>query len=73
MLQKTKKNEKRYLTVAELKQRWGGVSQMFIERRVREPGFPQPIRLPGSRIRLFLESDIEAYERSAVVDYRRQR
>jgi predicted DNA-binding transcriptional regulator AlpA len=67
------KKTKRYLTVPELKERWGGVSQMFVERRVREPGFPQPIRLPGSRIRLFLESDIEAYERGCVVTYRRPR
>jgi len=58
----------------DLKARWN-VSQMFIERRLRdltfryrrEPDFPRPIRLPGSRIRLFDESEIEAYERASIV------
>jgi predicted DNA-binding transcriptional regulator AlpA len=61
-------NKKRYLRVIDLRERWH-VSQMFIERRLREPDFPKAIRLPGSRIRLFDETEIEAYEKACVVTY----
>jgi hypothetical protein len=59
------KKRKQYLTVQDLKRRWR-VSQQFIERKVREPGFPTYMQLPGSRIRLFDEEVIEQYERAAV-------
>ena len=57
---------KQYLRVADLKKRWN-VSTMFIERRTRMPDFPKAIRMPGSRIRMFDEAEIEAYEKKAVV------
>jgi hypothetical protein len=57
----------RYLTVNSLRERWGGVSQMFIERRLQDdPNFPRPMRFPGGRLRLFDEEAIEKYERAAV-------
>jgi len=62
-----KPKPKRYLTVNELRERWGGVSQMFIERRLQaDPSFPKPMRFPGGRLRLFDEEAIEKYERAAV-------
>jgi hypothetical protein len=64
---KPEKKLTRYLTVAQLKERWGNVSTMFIERRTRELGFPPAMRLRGSRIRLFNEADIEKYERASLV------
>jgi len=58
---------KRYLTFAQLRERWGGVSSMFVERRIREdPDFPKAMRFRGGRIRLFDEEEVEAYERKAV-------
>jgi predicted DNA-binding transcriptional regulator AlpA len=57
---------KKYLTVAQLCERWGDRSHMFIERKLRtDPNFPQPMRLCG-RLRLFDEDAIEAYERSFI-------
>jgi predicted DNA-binding transcriptional regulator AlpA len=38
---------------------------MFIERRLKDPKFPQPIKL-GGRIRFFALDQIEAYERSRI-------
>jgi len=62
-----KPKSKRYLTVAELRHRWGNVSQMFIERRLQyDPDFPKPMKFPGGRLRLFDEEAIENYERKAV-------
>ena len=68
----TTKPMKRFLTVKQLRQRWGGVSQMFIERKIwGDPAFPKFIRLGQGgtnkgRIRLFDEAEIEAYERLSV-------
>jgi hypothetical protein len=66
------KEPKHYLRVADLKTRWR-VSTMFIERITRQPGFPKAIRMPGSRIRLFAEDEIEAYEKAAIVAPREAR
>jgi predicted DNA-binding transcriptional regulator AlpA len=56
----------RLLGIPELKQRWG-VSNMFIERRLRsDPDFPTPLRFTGSKIRKFYENEIEAYEKKAI-------
>jgi hypothetical protein len=64
---KEEPKSKRYLTVADLRQRWGNVSQMFVERRLQhDPNFPRPMKFPGGRLRLFDEEEIEAYERMAV-------
>jgi hypothetical protein len=64
---KPNKRPKRFLTVVELRRRWGNVSQQFIERRlVDDPLFPRPMQLPRGRLRLFDEEKIEEYERRAV-------
>ena len=54
---------KKFLTTAQLRERWGSCSHMFIERRLAgDPGFPQPIKL-GGRMRLWDVDEVEAYER----------
>jgi hypothetical protein len=64
----TKTKPKRYLTVVQLRERWGNVSQMFVERRMRsDPDFPKAMKFPRGRLRLFDESEVEEYERKAVV------
>ena len=59
---------KKYLTVSDLRDRWG-VSQMFIERGIRlDPQFPTYSQFgdaPKAK-RLFDLVDVETYERSRV-------
>jgi predicted DNA-binding transcriptional regulator AlpA len=59
------KRTKTFLTANQLCERWGNCSSMFIERRLKDPKFPQPIKL-GGRIRFFALDQIEAYERSRI-------
>ncbi len=55
------------ISVAQLRSRWGGVSQMFIERKISgDPTFPRPIKLGGSMFRFFRLPEIEQYERAGV-------
>jgi predicted DNA-binding transcriptional regulator AlpA len=56
----------KYLTAIQLRQRWGGCSHMFIERRLAsDPDFPRPIKL-GGRKRLFALDQVEKYERKFI-------
>jgi hypothetical protein len=56
--------QKRYLTAAQLRARYGGVSHMWIERRLKdEPRFPHPQKF--GRLRFWELAQIEAYERAA--------
>jgi hypothetical protein len=58
---------KKFLTVNQLCERWGGVSNMFIERRLKsDPGFPRPRKFDDGRIRFFDLDEIENYERSKI-------
>jgi predicted DNA-binding transcriptional regulator AlpA len=58
---------KKYLTTRQLRERWGGVSHMFIERRLlQDPNFPRPLKL-GRRIRFYDLGDIERWERTRVM------
>jgi hypothetical protein len=63
----------KFITVPQLCERWGGLSHMFVERRLREdPNFPKPQRL--GRLRVFDVPTIEAYERSLVtIKYARKK
>jgi predicted DNA-binding transcriptional regulator AlpA len=62
-------NPKRFLTTAQLRERWGGVSHMFIERRLEsDPNFPRPLKL-GQRIRFYDLYAIERYERTKIVAF----
>jgi hypothetical protein len=56
----------KYLTANQLRDRWGGCSHMFIERRiVSDPDFPRPIKF-GGRKRFFSLDQVEKYERKFV-------
>jgi hypothetical protein len=58
---------KKYLTLNQLRERWGNCSHMFVERRLRaDPDFPKPMRFDGGRTRLFALDEVEAYERSKI-------
>jgi predicted DNA-binding transcriptional regulator AlpA len=60
---------KRFLTMNQLRERWGGISHMTVERKMEaDRNFPRPIRLgPKGRTRLWDEALIEKYERACVV------
>jgi len=56
---------KTYLTAEQLRARYGGVSHMWIERRMKaDPNFPQPMYM--GRFRFWDLDKIEAFERAAV-------
>jgi predicted DNA-binding transcriptional regulator AlpA len=54
-----------YLTAAQLRTRYGGVSHMWIERTMaRDPTFPRPTTF-GSMFRFWRLDEIEAWERAS--------
>ena len=56
----------KFINVPQLADRWGGISTMTIERKLKlDPDFPKPRRL--GRIRIFDIPEIENYERGLVV------
>ena len=56
------KTPKRYLTAAQVRERYGGVSHMWLERRLLgDPDFPRFIKF--GRLRFWDESSLEAWER----------
>lgn len=64
---------KRYLTAAQLRERYGGVSHMWVQRRLQNDAtFPRPVKLGGSLIRLWDLDGIEAWERACVVSSQRR-
>lgn len=58
----------KFLRVSDLPMRWGGVSRMFVERRIlNDPAFPQIIRLGAQgRTRLVDVDELEQYERMSM-------
>jgi predicted DNA-binding transcriptional regulator AlpA len=64
----TQRRQKKYLTMNQLRERWGNCSHMSIERWMQaDPDFPRPMRLGGkARVRLWDEAAVEAYERASV-------
>jgi predicted DNA-binding transcriptional regulator AlpA len=54
--------------VAQLRERYGDVSHMWIERRLkRDPTFPRPVKLGGSSLRMFDLDQLEQWERACAV------
>jgi predicted DNA-binding transcriptional regulator AlpA len=54
----------RYLTAGQVRVRFGGVSDMWLWRYMRDHGFPKPARFGGrTSARHWLLSDIEKWER----------
>jgi predicted DNA-binding transcriptional regulator AlpA len=63
---KSRKKSKRYLTVAQIAERWGNRSPQFIDQKLKaDPTFPKAMRF-GGRLRLFDEDEIERYERGFI-------
>jgi predicted DNA-binding transcriptional regulator AlpA len=56
----------RYLTIGQVKRRYGGVSDMWVHRRLRE-GFPKPVRFGGpTSARHWLITDLEQWEHERI-------
>jgi len=54
----------RYLTIGQIKRRYGGVSDMWVWRYMREHGFPRPVQFGGpTSARHWLLADLEKWER----------
>jgi predicted DNA-binding transcriptional regulator AlpA len=52
----------RYLTAGQVRVRFGGVSDMWLWRYIRDHGFPKPVRFGGpTSARHWLISDIEQW------------
>jgi predicted DNA-binding transcriptional regulator AlpA len=68
-MKKQSNDTKRYLTVAQLRERYGGVSHMWIQRRLqKDPNFPKPVKLGGSALRMFDLIEVEEFEKKCVRD-----
>ena len=51
----------------ETRRRFGNRSEAWLDDQVkRRHGFPQPVRLPGSRAVLFVEAEVEDYLRTRI-------
>lgn len=54
----------RYLTIGQVKRRYGGVSDMWVWRYMREHGFPKPVQFGDpTSARHWLIADLEQWER----------
>jgi hypothetical protein len=64
--------QRRYLTISQLRERWGNCSKMTIERAIKlDPSFPDVYKIgTAGRTRMFAEDDVERYERASVVRVR---
>jgi hypothetical protein len=55
------------VTAEQVRQRYGGVSRMWIERRLKsDPRFPRPEKFGNSLLRMFDLDALESWERSSV-------
>ena len=52
-----------FLTAAQVRERYGDVSRMWIYRRTADSGFPAPVRF--ARFRYWRASDLERWEAEA--------
>lgn len=56
-------NSKEYITANQVRERYGGRSHMWIERRLKDnSGFPSPVYL--GRLRYWKLAELEAWERA---------
>jgi predicted DNA-binding transcriptional regulator AlpA len=58
-------NDPEFLTAAQLMARYGGVSHMWLVRRMAKDGFPKPIYF--GRLRFWRRAEIEQWECSKAV------
>jgi predicted DNA-binding transcriptional regulator AlpA len=55
----------RYLTIGQVKRRYGDVSDMWVLRHMADHGFPKPVQFGGpTSARHWLLTDIENWERA---------
>jgi predicted DNA-binding transcriptional regulator AlpA len=55
----------KYIRVAPLRARYGGVSDMWIARKTRDFGFPAPVYL-GGRDRFWRLDELEQWDRAMI-------
>lgn len=55
-------SESRYLRAAQVKARYGGVSDMWITRRLRDDDFPAPVFF-GTKERFFAADALDQWDR----------
>lgn len=60
-----KSDSSEYLTAAQVMSRYGGVSHMWIERKLKDSSFPRPVRF-GGRLRFWRAGDLLAWERATI-------
>jgi predicted DNA-binding transcriptional regulator AlpA len=53
-----------YLKTKQVRQRYGSVSETWIERRMKDSGFPAPVYF--GHLRFWRESDLLAWERAQI-------
>ncbi|MCK1409306.1 hypothetical protein [Bradyrhizobium sp. 76] len=55
----------KFTRVAPLKARYGGVSDMWITRKMRDEGFPQPVFL-GGRDRFWITEQLDSWDMAMI-------
>ncbi len=53
--------KRKYSRTSAVKLRFGGVSDMWLTRKMRDAGFPQPVYF-GGRDRFWLDDELDAWE-----------
>ena len=64
MSDKTQSPKGKYSRAAAVRARYGGVSDMWITRKIRDSGFPKPVYLDG-RDRFWINEQLDAWEAQA--------
>lgn len=60
-------DDDRYLSAAQVKRRYGDVSDMWVRRHMRDHGFPKPVQFGGpTSARHWLLTDLEQWERERI-------
>jgi hypothetical protein len=58
-----------FITTAQLRARYGGMSNVWVNRKVKtEPSFPRPYYFGESSQRFFKLADVEKFERQRVAE-----
>ena len=57
-----------FIPTRQLRNRYGGVSHMWVERRLEDPDFPRPVYLGGRRY--WSVAALEAWEKQAAAEMR---
>lgn len=56
----------KYLTAAQVRARYGGVSHMWLFRKQRDAGFPAHATRFGGQRRAWRESDLDAWDQQRI-------